>query len=216
AVAVMIAGTIAGFLLVRQDASWFYAIIPGDMAGGRDPAASREALIAPLRGGPMGGDMLGAFAAFLFTHNAQIAILSFALGFAFGLPTMLLIAYNGAMLGAFLALYLPHGLGLELGGWLAIHGTTELFAIALAGAAGFRIGLATAFPGAATRADAAVAAGRAAGTLMAGVVVMLAIAGLLEGIGRQTIEGSATRYLIGAVMLAGWCAYLYLPRRADG
>ena len=41
---------------------------------------------------------------------------------------------------------------------LSIHGTTELFAIFLAGAAGFRIGTAIAFPGESTRMDAAVAA----------------------------------------------------------
>jgi hypothetical protein len=48
---------------------------------------------------------------------------------------------------------------------------------------------------------------------MAGTVVMLAVAGLLEGIGRQTIVDDGTRYLIGAAMLAGWLAYFYIPRR---
>ncbi|WP_348246542.1 stage II sporulation protein M, partial [Salmonella enterica] len=70
---------------------------------------------------------LSAFATFLFTHNAQIAILSFALGFAFGIPTAVLIAGNGTMLGAILVLYFSRGLGFEFVGWLAIHGVTELF-----------------------------------------------------------------------------------------
>ena len=55
---------------------------------------------------------------------------------------MLLILINGCMLGALFALFAAKGLGFELGGWLLIHGTTELFAIVLAGAAGFRIGCA--------------------------------------------------------------------------
>src|SRR3546814_9260820 len=91
------------------------------------------------------------------------------------------------MRGAFFAVFVPKGLGGEFGGWLLIHGTTELFAIVLAGAAGFRIGMAVAFPGRLSRIDSAVAAGRGAGVAMAGVILMLLVAGLLEGIGRQTI-----------------------------
>ena len=45
------------------------------------------------------------------------------------------------LLGAMLAVYATHGLGVSFGGWLAVHGVTELFAITLAGAGGFRIGL---------------------------------------------------------------------------
>src|SRR3546814_14999863 len=65
----------------------------------------------------------------------------------------------------------------------------------LAGVAGFRIGMAVAFPGRLSRIDSAVAAGRGAGVAMAGVILMLLVAGLLEGIGRQTIlvERSAER-----------------------
>ena len=50
-----------------------------------------------------GASGLSTFADLLFTHNSQVAILAFALGFAFGVPTALLLIYNGAMLGAFLA-----------------------------------------------------------------------------------------------------------------
>jgi uncharacterized membrane protein SpoIIM required for sporulation len=157
--------------------------------------------------------MLATFATYLFTHNSQIAIFSFALGFAFGVPTILLILYNGLMLGAFFAVFAAKGLAFNLAGWLAIHGTTELFAIAIAGAAGLRIGTAIAFPGRDTRTEAAVRAGRPAAVAMGGTVVMLAVAGLLEGIGRQTIVDDTSRYLIGAAMLAGWLAYFYMPRR---
>ena len=45
---------------------------------------------------------------------------------------------------------------------------------------------------------------------MAGVAVMLLVAGLLEGIGRQTITSDVTRYAIGGFMLALWTGYFYL------
>ncbi|WP_426263081.1 stage II sporulation protein M [Sphingomonas sp. PWP1-2] len=210
-----VAGAVVGYLLVRSDPGWFFGLVGQEMAGGRDPSASVETLRGTLYG--KHDDMLTIFAAYLFTHNAQIAIFSFALGFAFAVPTALLIAYNGLMLGAFLAVFVPKGLGFGFAGWIAIHGTTELFAIILSGAAGFRIGTAIAFPGRATRGDAAVQAGKTGATVMGGAVVMLLVAGLLEGIGRQTVTNDLARYAIGSVMLVGWLLYFYLPRsRRDG
>ena len=119
------------------------------------------------------------------------------------------------MLGALVQVFAAKGLAYGMAGWLMIHGTTELFAIILSGAAGFRIGTAIAFPGRETRGDSAVRAGRSAAVAMGGTVVMLVIAGLLEGIGRQTVTGDATRFAIGLAMLAGWLAYFYLPRGRD-
>jgi uncharacterized membrane protein SpoIIM required for sporulation len=206
-----VASAVVAYLLVRGDPSWFYGIIPEGLAGGRDPSSSAEALRQTLY--ERHNDMLATFATYLFTHNSQIAIFAFALGFAFAVPTVLLILYNGLMLGAFFAVFAEKGLSWNLAGWLAIHGTTELFAINIAGAAGMRIGMAIAFPGRDTRTEAAVRAGRPAALAMAGTVVMLAVAGLLEGIGRQTVVDDTARYLIGAVMLAGWLAYFYMPRR---
>src|SRR5690606_39026738 len=99
---------------------------PADLAQGRDPSASAAALREVLYDGD-DSDPLATFAAFLFTHNSQVALFAFALGFAFAVPTALLLVYNGLMLGAFMAIYVQKGLGLALGGWLMIHGSTELF-----------------------------------------------------------------------------------------
>lgn len=210
--ALLVAGVLAGYFLVRADPSWFYAIVGGGMAGGRDPNATAEALRATIYGDPREG-ALATFAAFLFTHNSQVAIFAFALGFAFAVPTLLLVIYNGLTLGAMVAVFATKGLGIGFAGWLTIHGTTELFAVTLAAAAGTRIGAAVAFPGRAARSDAAVAAGRQAATLMVGVICMLLVAGVLEGIGRQTVQGDLLRFGIGGAALLGWFAYFYLPGR---
>ena len=63
--------------------------------------------------------------------------------------------------------------------------------------------------------DAGVAAGRLAATEMVGVVVMLLVAGLLEGIGRQLVRVDDLRALIGGAMLAGWLVYFYAGRRGS-
>ncbi len=211
--ALMLLGALVAGWLVMHEPEWFYAFVPADLSGGRDPAASTETLRATLDGAD-GAQGLSAFAAYLFTHNAQVALLAFALGFALCLPTGLLILYNGATLGAFFALFASRGLGFELGGWLLIHGVTELFAVILAGAAGLRIGWAVAFPGQKRRLDAAVEAGRTAGIAMGGVVVMLMFAGLLEGFGRQLIVDTGLRYAVAAATALIWGLYFYAPRLA--
>lgn len=206
-------GVVIALLLFRQDPDWFYAFIPADMAGGRDPGATTQALRAVLYDDKQ-RDWLAVFATFLFTHNAQTAIFAFALGFAFGVPTAALALTNGCTLGALLGLYAAHGLCFQLMGWILIHGVTELSAIFLASAAGFRIGWALAFPGERGRIEALAAAGRQGATLMAGVVVMLFVAGVLEGVGRQMITNDLARYAVAATSAVVWGLYLYLPRRA--
>lgn len=208
-----ILGAVVAFVLVGGDPDWFYAFVPRELAGGRDPAATAEFLRQTLYGKPDGSTGLSAFATFLFTHNVQVSLMAFALGFAFGLPTVVLTFWNGCTLGALYAVFARQGLGSELGGWLMIHGATELFACVLAGAAGLRIGLSLAFPGDRTRMEAAAGAGRTAGAVMAGVVVMLLFAGLLEGFGRQLITTDAARYAIAVGTGVLWLAYFYGPRR---
>jgi len=206
--------TVAAYILVRRDSDWFYSFIAPDVASGRDPSAATTFLRHTLYDAPKAGQGgLTILASFLFTHNAQICLFSFALGFAFCLPTAALMVLNAGMLGAFIALFVSRDLGFEAVGWLMIHGTTELFAIVLSGAAGFSIGWAAAFPGARTRVDAIGEAGRRAATAMAGVVLMLFVAGCLEGFGRQLIQVDLVRYLIAGGMLILWLAYFYWPRK---
>lgn len=214
ATAIGVVGVIVAMVLIGRDADWFYSFIPKELAAGRDPTASTAFLRETLHKGGAAHDGLTSLATFLFTHNAQIAILAFALGFALCVPTAALMAYNGAMLGAFLSLFAARGLGVEAGGWLFIHGVTELFAVTLAGAAGFSIGWAVVFPGRLSRVDAIAAAGRRAATVMVGVVVMLFVAGLLEGFARQLIQSTPLRYGVAVASAAVWGLYFYAKRPA--
>jgi len=218
ALLITVLGAVAAYQLVIHDPDWYYAFMPRDLANGRDPAASVAALRRSLYGMPDFDSVLSTVAAELFNHNARIAIFAFALGFAFGVPTVMLLLYNGCMLGAFLALYFTHGLGFEVVGWLFIHGVTELSAIMLAGAAGMRIGWTLAFPGARSRADAAGAAGRQAALVMCGAVIMLFFAGILESFARTLITNDWARYAVASLTAAIWGTYFYWPRRrlADG
>ena len=208
-------GVIIAWVLVNNDPSWYASFMPDELGGGRDPSASVADLRATLYGPPPDG-ALHVFATALFTHNSQVSIMAYALGFAFGLPTMLLLFYQGIPLGAMLSVFFKAGLGLDFLAWLSIHGTTELFAASLAGAAGLRIGTAFAFPGPHGRLRAASDAGKASGAAMLGVILMLVVAGALEGFGRQLIQSMALRFAIGGTMLLFWLGYFYRPRRRRG
>lgn len=215
--AVLILGVATSWSMVASNPEWYGQFVAEEMAGGRTPEASTEFLRSTLgHGEDAGGDEAGGlhvFATYLFTHNSRVSIMAFALGFAFGVPTILLEFYQGIGLGAMLAVFAGKGLGLEFGGWLAIHGTTELFAAILSGAAGLRIGTAMVFPGEADRLTALALAGRTAGKVMVGVIIMLLAAGLLEGFGRQLITDTGLRYGIGIALLLMWCIFYYAPRR---
>ncbi len=215
ALAVMVAGTVAGWLLVARDNEWFYALVPGGLAGERQPGASREVLAQSLEGTD-GAEGLTVFVAYLFSNNSGVCIMAFALGFCFGVPTLLLLAHNMALLGALLWLFASVGLTWEFAAWLSVHGTTELFAILLSGAAGLHVGRSMAFPGDRSILDAASASGKRAAQVMAGCVLMLVIAGLLEGYARQLVTSSIARFSIGGTMLAFWLLYFaFMPEPLD-
>ena len=208
-------GVFIGFILVSNNPDWFYSLMGEGMAGGRNPAASEEFLRSTIYGYDSDDGGLGAFAAHLFSNNSRVSILAFALGFAFALPTVALLLYNGLSIGAFIAVFTNKNLGFEIGGWLSIHGTTELFAIALAGAGGMLIGRAVAFPGEMSRMESMRAKSEQAAIILGGVVVMMFIAGILEGFGRQLIQNDWLRYGIGGSMLIFWLVYFFLPRKAS-
>lgn len=203
------------FFLCLQDMDWFWTFHGQNFLDGRNPDASVEYLRSTIYidRNEIGDGQLTAFSSFLFNNNAQISLFAFALGFAFGVPTAWLLVYNGVMIGSLYAVFWDKGLGYEFTGWLLIHGVTELLAIVLAGAAGFVIGGAVAFPGRLSRMASARQAGLKAATIAMGCVIMLVIAALLEGFGRQLINSDTIRYSIAALSLVLWCIYFYMPRR---
>ena len=204
---VMVAGTITGWLLVARDVEWYYALVPTQFTDTRVPGASREVLMESLKVEESAQGM-SAFAAYLFANNAGVSILAFALGFAFGIPSLLLLIHNMAVLGAMLWLFDSQGLTWEFVAWLSVHGTTELFAILLAGAAGMHIGRKMAFPGQRSILAAAAESGQRAAQVMIGVVLMLIFAALLEAFPRQ-LAGQEARAIIGGFMLIFWLAYFF-------
>jgi uncharacterized membrane protein SpoIIM required for sporulation len=76
------------------------------------------------------------FSSFLMTHNTKVAIFTLALGLTWGIGTLIMLFYNGIILGAVAVDYMLAGETSFLLGWLLPHGAVEIPAIVLAGQAG--------------------------------------------------------------------------------
>ncbi|MEZ6038267.1 MAG: stage II sporulation protein M [Planctomycetota bacterium] len=208
---VMLLGGAIAFALVQRDLDDYYLFVDAGMAAGRVPTASVEQLRETLFGEPDGG--LLTFATMLFTHNATVGILIYGLGFLFGVPVLLLLLYNGVLIGAMSALFHARGLAVEWWSWILPHGVTELLALVLCGAAGLHIGQRVVFPGRLTRLHALARAGRSMGAVVGGSVGMLLLAGLIEGVFRQVVQSVPVRYTLAATWAGLWLVYFTLAGR---
>lgn len=83
-----------------------------------------------------------SFSAFLMTHNIKVSIFTLALGMSWGIGTIILLFYNGVMVGAIAVDYMRAGQTKFLLGWLLPHGVVEIPAILIAGQTGLIMALA--------------------------------------------------------------------------
>jgi len=212
----LLVGVAAGFMLTLQDEGWLSSLIPAGLAGGRGAASTRAELYDKELFAPSPGavEAFGVFANVLFSHNTLVGVMTFGLGLAVGIPTLMLNVYQGLILGAFLALHYNRDLTVDFLGWISIHGTTELGALILLAAGGLVIAEKILFPGRYARIDNLALHGRQAAQIAAGAVLMLFVAAILEGGFRQLVASTPARFAIGIGMGALWIAYFSLCGRA--
>jgi len=148
-------------------------------------------------------------------NNVRIGFQTFASGVLFGLGSVFFLLYNGIVLGTVVGHLTQVGLGTQVWSFVAGHSALELVAIAISGAAGFKLGIALLFPGRRTRRHALVEEGRVALRLMGGAAVMFLLAAAVEAFWSPLVLADPRpKYVIGAL---GWVlllAYLLLAGRA--
>ncbi len=123
-----------------------------------------------------------ALSLYVWFNNSVVAINCFVLGIAFGLGTAYVLFFNGAMLGSLLAVYHTNGHLLDFFSLIMVHGSLELPAIVIAGGAGLALGFSLVRPGRLARKDAVRNAALRCLKVLAGVIALLFVAGLIEGL----------------------------------
>jgi uncharacterized membrane protein SpoIIM required for sporulation len=199
----------AGFAAIAGslDVVALYALMPaGDPRG---PGASRETLLEILRSGrDEGGGGKFVFAAFLFSHNFKVGLLSMALGILAAVPTVILIFYNGMILGAFATVHHQAGIVGEMWAWILPHGITEIGAIVLCGGIGLQLGWAVVSPGMYSRSESLKAISGEVARTGVGAGFMLIFAAIIESYLRQSELSTVVRLSFAAGTAVFWVAYI--------
>lgn len=136
----------------------------------------------------------------LFTHNIQVAVLSFGGGALGGVGGVLLLVTNGANLGVNAAVMHAYDKGALFWGLITPHGLIELTAIAVASGAGLKIAWAMFVPGERTRGAALAEEGLRAVTVLLGTMVMFVVAGFTEAFVTPSDLPTWARVAIGVVI----------------
>jgi uncharacterized membrane protein SpoIIM required for sporulation len=202
----LLAGALLGGALAARDPEAIYALVPASLGysdGGLqalvESREARERFLAREET-PLARSAL--FGSSLFTHNAQVGLLSLATGIFAAVPTCLLQLYNGLLVGAFAAVFLRDPWPIPFLAWILPHAVPEFTAITLCASAGLLLGLAVAAPGRAGRAAALRAALDPALLLFGAALPLFALAAGVESFVRESALGSAPRLALAALFLA--------------
>lgn len=146
--------------------------------------------------------------AYITTNNIQVSFLAFALGVTLGIGTIWVLWFNGMIFGAVAWAFHAEGRAVPFWGWVAPHGAIEIPVIFIAAAAGLMIGTALVQPGDYRRRDALRIAAVAAMPLIGGSIVLLGIAGAIEGFFSPLSLEPAIKHATGASVLLLFAWYV--------
>ncbi len=148
------------------------------------------------------------FSTQVLINNIQVSFLAFVTGIAFAIPTLLVLAFNGALIGQAAGLFHDAGEAGRFWGLILPHGLLEITAIIVAGGAGLKLGWSLVAPGDRTRADALVDEAQRAASIIIGLIIVFIIAGLIEGFVTPSPLDTWARVSIGAAAFFAFWSYV--------
>ncbi len=131
-VAMLLGSAFGGFVILVDPATKDVLLPFGHLHGDPSDRVAREETVNEDRL----ADAKSSFSSYLMTHNTKVAIFTLALGMTWGIGTLIMLFYNGVILGAVALDYVMAGETTFLLGWLLPHGAIEIPAIVLAGQSG--------------------------------------------------------------------------------
>jgi len=159
------------------------------------------------------------FAGSLMTHNIRVSLFTLAMGMTYGVGTVVVLFYNGVILGAVSMDYIQDGQTRFLIGWLLPYGSIEIPSVMIAGQAGFV--LASALIGSRKRIsllDRLAVVRDDLVTLIGGFSILLVWAGIVEAFFSQYHEPVlpyGVKIGFGLLELVLLCGFLGFSGRGD-
>ena len=114
-------------------------------------------------------------------NNVKVSFITFVLGVFTSIGTGFVLFQNGVMLGSFQTFFAQHGLLWQSALAVWLHGTLEISAIIVAGAAGIAMGNGWLFPGTYPRLVSFRRGARRGLRIVVGAVPLFVVAGFIEG-----------------------------------
>lgn len=204
ATALLVAGCAWGYLEVARDPSSAAILLPGGAQQNAEESFQEDT--QKREGDPIYG-------VFYFTNNARAALNAFALGATFGIGTVLVLLFNGVILGATFAVVAMLGSPREFFSFVLPHAGVELAAILIAAGGGFRIAEGLLRPGWLRRRESFLRAAREALPLAMGAAALLTVAGLVEGWISPMKMPLAAKAMIGGTLNVLLVLYLCSGRK---
>ncbi len=210
----MAAGAIFGFLMTLLAPHTAEVFLPGEHLEEtpRERVARLEDLERKGRTRVDSAEKHAAFSTFLFTHNIRVTIYAFALGFTFGIGTVAILFFNGAMLGSIACQYWQDGVLTFFIAWVGPHGSIELPCVLFGCTAGLMLARAQFRRDAGTLRQQLRLLRPALVDLLAGTASLLVIAGTIEGGFSQINEPTipyALKIAVAAGLFGALLAYLF-------
>ena len=152
-------------------------------------------------------------------NNLFVALLTFATGALFAIGTIGIMIRNGVMVGTFQYFFVERDIFWESFLTIWTHGTLEISAIIIAGAAGLTMSRGLVFPGTLSRLKAFQISARRGIKIMVGIAPIIIAAGFIEGyLTRHTESPDALRLgfiLLCLAFILGYFVWYprYLARR---
>jgi uncharacterized membrane protein SpoIIM required for sporulation len=199
-------------LAVATAFGWWIATHPA-VQRGLLPAASVRALTGSQFVNYYHAAPAHDFAAQVWTNNVWVAASSLVFGVLLGLPTIYALFANMLNLGVDGGYMVAAGKTGLFFGLVAPHGLLELTAVFVAAGSGLRLGWTLIDPGPRRRSDALAAEGRATIPIALGLIVVLAVSGLIEAFVTPSGLPTWARIGIGVVAETSFLSYVWVLGR---
>lgn len=172
-----------------------------------------ESLIAAAKSGPSEGTQWNypLMSSYIMVNNISVSLKAFVMGITLGIGTVYLLFFNGALLGALTALIYNYGNPMNYWSLILPHGIIELTAIFISGAAGLIIAKSILLPGEYSRKHSLIKASKKSTSLLIGVILLLIIAGIIEGFYTPLNISAVSKLFFAAISAIILTLYFSIP-----